>query len=162
SSGSWQKASSRNAPSRSRTCRRSKRASARPSKRSTMRGRRTRRKGRRWRRGPRHRASRFGVEMGSAVFINVEHPEGSYAARVLRGRAREFLERLGVREVCSRLVTTDTDTRRLKREFRGIARPTDVPSFPAGEPLPGEDPYLGDLAISLDTARRRAREHGRP
>ncbi len=100
--------------------------------------------------------------MGSAVFINVEHPEGSYAARVLRKRAREFLERLGVRADVSILVTTDTDIRRLNREFRGIDRSTDVLSFPAGEPLPGEDPYLGDLAISLDTARRRAREDGRP
>ena len=46
------------------------------------------------------------------------------------------------------------------REFRGVDRPTDVLSFPAG--FPGEDgaPYLGDVAISLETAARQAAEAG--
>lgn len=100
--------------------------------------------------------------MGSGVFINVEHPQGSYAARVLRGKAREFLAKLEIEAELSILVTSDPGIRRLNREFRGIDRATDVLSFPGGEALPGQDPYLGDLAISLDTARRRAREDGRP
>ncbi len=59
------------------------------------------------------------------------------------------------------LLTTDEAIRRLNREFRGIDRATDVLSFPGGDPLPGQPPFLGDLAISLDTARARAAEDGR-
>nr|PZM93818.1 MAG: rRNA maturation RNase YbeY [Pseudomonadota bacterium] len=100
--------------------------------------------------------------MSARVFINVEHPRGAYAARVLRTRAREFLSKLGLDAELSILLTTDEAIRRLNRDFRGIDRATDVLSFPAGDPLPGQAPFLGDLAISLDTARRRAREDGRP
>jgi probable rRNA maturation factor len=49
----------------------------------------------------------------------------------------------------------------LNRNFRGFDRPTDVLSFPAGEPaLPGEEPYLGDVVISVETARRQALRRG--
>lgn len=51
----------------------------------------------------------------------------------------------------------------LNREYRGIDRPTDVLSFPAaGLPGAGGPALLGDLAISLDTAARRARAEDRP
>jgi probable rRNA maturation factor len=59
------------------------------------------------------------------------------------------------------LLAGDATLRRLNRTFRGIDKPTDVLSFPAGastaffgEP---EGPELaGDLAISLETAARQA------
>jgi probable rRNA maturation factor len=46
----------------------------------------------------------------------------------------------------------------LNREYRGKAKATDVLSFPAAEELAGS--HGGDLAISLDTAKRQAEEHG--
>lgn len=96
------------------------------------------------------------------ISIKVGHPTGRYAARVLRRRAEEFLEKLDFKEAeLSILLSTDEEIRRLNREFRGIDRSTDVLSFPGGEPLPGQPNYLGDLAISLDTARRRAADEGR-
>lgn len=99
----------------------------------------------------------------SEIFINLDHPEGRYAARVLRRRCREFLAALDLADASvSILITTDEAIHELNREFLGVDRPTDVISFPAGDPLPGqEEGQLGDLAISLDTARRRAREDGR-
>ncbi len=51
-------------------------------------------------------------------------------------------------------VTTDAELRRLNREFRGQDSATDVLSFP------GEDEYLGDLAISRERADGQAREFG--
>ncbi|MDW8167586.1 MAG: rRNA maturation RNase YbeY [Acidobacteriota bacterium] len=53
----------------------------------------------------------------------------------------------------------DRTIRHLNREFRGIDRPTDVLSFPFGETepdVPGSPPYLGDVIISVETARRYA------
>lgn len=99
--------------------------------------------------------------MSTDVSINVEHPAGRYAARVVRTKAREFLGKLELEGELSILLTTDAGIRELNRSFRGIDRATDVLSFPGGEPHPGQPPFLGDLAISLDTARRRAREDGR-
>jgi probable rRNA maturation factor len=56
------------------------------------------------------------------------------------------------------LLAGDRTLRRLNREYRGKDKATDVLSFPALEELAGE--HGGDLAISLDTAKRQAEEHG--
>jgi probable rRNA maturation factor len=54
--------------------------------------------------------------------------------------------------------------RALNRQFRGFDRATDVLSFPArnGEsPDEGEEAdYLGDIVISVETARRQAQRRG--
>jgi len=100
----------------------------------------------------------------ATVHLSLEHPEGGYAARVVRMRAHEFLDKLGMQGAeVSILLTTDEGMRRLNRRFRGKNAPTDVLSFPAGdEPeVPGRPLFVGDVAISLDTARRRAAEDGR-
>jgi probable rRNA maturation factor len=62
-----------------------------------------------------------------------------------------------VRGDVSVLLTTDLAIRRLNRQFRGKNKPTDVLSFPA-EPIPGlraAEQTTGDLAISVETARRQ-------
>ena len=56
------------------------------------------------------------------------------------------------------LLAGDRTLRRLNREFRGKDKATDVLSFPAAEEFAAE--HAGDLAISLDTAAKQAREHG--
>ncbi len=55
------------------------------------------------------------------------------------------------------LLTSDVAIRRLNRQFRGKNKATDVLSFPALEMVRG---VAGDLAISVETARRQAREQG--
>lgn len=58
------------------------------------------------------------------------------------------------------LLTSDASIRRMNRQFRGKNKATDVLSFPA-EPFPGLKPseqIAGDLAISVPTALKQARE----
>lgn len=54
------------------------------------------------------------------------------------------------------LLTGDARVRTLNREFRGKNKATDVLSFPADT----RSGVAGDLAISLETARRQAMEYG--
>lgn len=57
------------------------------------------------------------------------------------------------------MLVRDPEIRELKREWFGKDEATDVLSFPGGETLVGPR-QLGDIVISLDTARRAAREFG--
>ena len=55
---------------------------------------------------------------------------------------------------------SDRESRRVNRAFRGKDLPTDVLSFP-GAPG-GEENHLGDILISVPTARRQAAAAGHP
>jgi rRNA maturation RNase YbeY len=81
----------------------------------------------------------------------------SLGARVTRS-ARRLLRalRLSGAEL-SVVLVSDAEMRRLNRRWRGRDRPTDVLSFPQDE---GRNGLLGDVVISLDTARRQAAEQG--
>lgn len=49
---------------------------------------------------------------------------------------------------------------RLKGQYLGEPRPTDVLAFPFREALPDGETYLGDIVLSVPTARRQARAKG--
>jgi probable rRNA maturation factor len=59
-------------------------------------------------------------------------------------------------------IVGDRHMRRLNRRHRRVDRATDVLAFPVdpGRPVRGRPPVLGDIVISIDTARRQAREAG--
>ena len=86
------------------------------------------------------------------VEVAVKVQGGAYAASVLRATARRW-----VREDLSIALVSDREIRSLNRRWRGKDRPTDVLSFPLEEPA-----ALGDVVISIETARRQAREGGWP
>ncbi len=65
---------------------------------------------------------------------------------------------VGLKGEVEGLLAGDRTLRRLNREFRGKNKATDVLSFPAMAEMAGV--FAGDLAISLDTAGRQAKEHG--
>ncbi len=65
---------------------------------------------------------------------------------------------VGLRGEVDVLLADDRTLRRLNRDFRGKDKATDVLSFPAAEEM--ADEFAGDLAISLDTAKRQAVEQG--
>ncbi|MBX7115011.1 MAG: rRNA maturation RNase YbeY [Myxococcaceae bacterium] len=80
----------------------------------------------------------------------------------MKRKARAFLKvlRQEGRELSIALVN-DAEIRQLNRDFRRKDKATDVLSFPSGEgPLGGAQLLLGDVIISLDTARRVAKELG--
>ncbi|MDQ7006914.1 MAG: rRNA maturation RNase YbeY [Acidobacteriota bacterium] len=80
------------------------------------------------------------------------------AKQVVRATLREASRRLevGPGDLALRIVDGEA-MRRLNHRFRRRDSPTDVLSFPGGEPLePGAPPHLGDVAICLDVARRQA------
>ncbi len=57
----------------------------------------------------------------------------------------------------------DTAIRALNREHRGKDAPTDVLSFPLDpEEVAGPERLLGDIVISVDTARRQAADYDAP
>ena len=72
-------------------------------------------------------------------------------------------EDVSVESEMSVLLVDDRSIRDLNRDFRQIDRPTDVLSFPSGDyPLAEGDDYLyvGDMALSLERARKQAEEYG--
>jgi len=81
-------------------------------------------------------------------------------------RLRPWLERLtaslvegpaslGVR------FASDRELHRMNRDYRGKDKPTDVLSFPGGSEPDGAR-HLGDVLISVPTARRQAADRGHP
>jgi probable rRNA maturation factor len=62
------------------------------------------------------------------------------------------------------LLTGDDDIRELNRTHRGKDKATDVLSFPGNVLRQTQDDkvFLGDIAISVDTARRQAAEYDAP
>jgi rRNA maturation RNase YbeY len=87
-------------------------------------------------------------------------------ARHLRKTAERLLEALRLqRAELSLVLVSDRVMHALNREWRGKDRPTDVLAFPqhdgARTGLPGER-LLGDVVISIDTARTQAAEIGHP
>jgi probable rRNA maturation factor len=88
------------------------------------------------------------------VHVAVKVRGGRHAAAVLRAAAQGWVS--GGEELSIALVT-DREMRRLNLRWRRRHRPTDVLSFPLDEPG-----ALGDVVISMDTARRQAKEGGWP
>jgi len=83
------------------------------------------------------------------------------AAEVLRKTVSGVLRRLDAGPSEVYLVVTDDEViRTLNRDFLGKDRPTDVLSFPDGDLLPNGRTLLGEIVVSLDTARRQAEDAG--
>jgi probable rRNA maturation factor len=95
-------------------------------------------------------------------------PDSDGGSRVdaasLRARARKVLREVGEsRSELSLSLVDDREMTEINREYRGIARPTDVLSFSLveGEGAEHRGRLLGDVVIGVDTARRQARERHR-
>ncbi len=97
------------------------------------------------------------------VDVVTEVPAEKALIELLKKRLGQLMDELGVGDKAVTVVLTDDERiRALKREHWGEDAPTDVLSFPTYEP---GDPFmpvhLGDIVISLDTAKRQAKAAGR-
>jgi probable rRNA maturation factor len=96
------------------------------------------------------------------VVTRVEGTPEKVDRRALAADARALLAALGLRRTeWSVVLADDAFVRPLNREWRGKDAPTDVLSFPQEETLePGRfatpPPCIGDVVISVQTARRQA------
>jgi probable rRNA maturation factor len=81
-------------------------------------------------------------------------------SKLLSKIAHRALEVLGLSKVeLSIALVSDAQIKRLNKRYRNKDKPTDVLSFPIGEKV--EDwLILGDIVISVDTAKRQAQELG--
>jgi len=67
--------------------------------------------------------------------------------------ARVVLEKQGHRgKEVALLLTDDATIQNLNRSYRKVDQPTDVLAFP----MPNDEEILGDIAISVESARRQA------
>ncbi len=92
-------------------------------------------------------------------------PPDDSIEQILHAAVAETLRRFDVQNPgVAFLLADDECLCILNRDWRGLDRPTDVLSFAEreGEALvsPSSRQFLGDIAISLDTARRQSEEYG--
>lgn len=108
----------------------------------------------------------FDTELSSDSVPDRQSAAASRAERVPSARTlSRFLNEaravVRLRGQVTVLLTSDVEIRRLNRQFRGKNKATDVLSFPALEMVAGVMSDLaGDLAISVETARKQAHEQG--
>jgi probable rRNA maturation factor len=99
-----------------------------------------------------------------AVTVAVRGVRAAGLATSLGRSGRRLLTGLELGDAeLSVLLVSDAEMQRLNRDWRGKDRPTDVLAFAQGEGG-GAAPagLLGDVVISVDTARRQARSGRRP
>ncbi len=99
----------------------------------------------------------------SVLVARLNVPASPIGSAPLKGRAQRMLAALRLsRAELSVVLCDDPAIHALNRRHRRKDKPTDVLAFALGEgaPMPRAGRLLGDVVISLDTARRQAREHG--
>ena len=101
------------------------------------------------------------------IYYRNDVPRSGVDGRALVATARRVLAAAGEEGVgLSLTLVNDGAIRELNREYRGKDRPTDVLSFPldpddvVGPSQP--ERLLGDVVISVETARRQAAEYDAP
>jgi probable rRNA maturation factor len=81
-------------------------------------------------------------------------------SKLLSKIAHRALEVLGLNKAeLSIVLVSDAQIKRLNKLYRNKDKPTDVLSFPIGEKVNGWL-ILGDIVISVDTAKKQAQELG--
>jgi probable rRNA maturation factor len=99
---------------------------------------------------------------GYDVEVSTGHSEFIRFLPPVEAVARETMAAEGVPTGASAAIvlTSDSVIAEYHARFMSIAGPTDVLSWPSGEDVTAGRPFLGDVMVSCDTARRQAGELG--
>jgi probable rRNA maturation factor len=116
-------------------------------------------RGRRAKPAPPTRAARAKQLPSATLGVALQNPRGyrDVGPKALEAWLRKLVAALAPKagSLAARL-TSDAEVRRLNRRFRGKDKPTDVLSFPGETTADGY--HVGDIVISVPTARRQAAE----
>lgn len=90
-------------------------------------------------------------------------PFADVSTAVIRRRAEKMLGHRKLTKVeLSVALVDDATIHELNRDYRKKDKPTDVLAFPLQEPVPDKPVgLLGDVILSIDTARKQAKKHKR-
>jgi probable rRNA maturation factor len=94
------------------------------------------------------------------VDVELPLPEAAVHGSLVRAAEATLAHTAAPPATLTILLVDDERIAGLNREFLGEDKPTDVLSFPGGEPLPGMEAYLGDIAIAIPVAAEQARVTG--
>ena len=78
----------------------------------------------------------------------------------LRKLAETILEKEKTRAAVNLIFANDSYMKKLNSKFRGKNKTTDVLSFPLESELKRDSVFLGEVYVSLEQARRQAKEYG--
>ena len=92
--------------------------------------------------------------------IIAESKSKNLSTRALSSFLRRARKSVGLPGDVNVLLTADQRMRRLNRQFRQKDKPTDVLSFPSARLENSREKYAGDLAISIEIAKRNAQRLG--
>lgn len=100
------------------------------------------------------------------TWTSLDHRTATRAARRVASTIAAHVELPGPRVSATLLLSSDARVKSLNRQWRGIAKPTNVLSFPS-PPLPtptrrGAALYIGDVVLAEETLAREATELGIP
>jgi rRNA maturation RNase YbeY len=105
------------------------------------------------------------LHLDNLVVSASHHPDGARWSTQLGTLCETFLDALEIEGAeVSLSIVDDAEIQRLNKQWRKKNKPTDVLSFPAGEdPFDQPEFYepLGDVILSLDTAKARAKAEKR-
>jgi rRNA maturation RNase YbeY len=99
-----------------------------------------------------------------AVTVDILRRGGGrkFSSRKIKAAALKILQLVGEeRSELSIALVGDAEIQALNARYRRKNYPTDVLSFPADENAAADARLLGDVIISVDKARRQAKERGR-
>lgn len=104
------------------------------------------------------------------IAVQIDEPFVAHvdAADLVRAVAAALLAEDELDGEVTVVITSDEAVAELNQQYRDVAGPTDVLSFPAQDPTPGfisapeMAAYLGDIIIALPFTQRQAAALGRP
>jgi len=93
------------------------------------------------------------------VFVHNLNKKFRFNSPSLKRLAERILEKEKTKAAVNLIFVNDSYMKKLNSKFRGKNKTTDVLSFPLESDLKGDSPFLGEVYVSSEQAKRQAREY---